>query len=452
MVIASGSIAVPTSVSTWELANMANIHAVKFREIQTIVSTLQKGLTTGYGPSFQHTVISTTSGKVLITNKGIDILKTFNISHPIAQYIISCVSNNQFDSGDDSKTFMAMLNELFTRSESIVECGSNSNQSHHRESVTRLAQDVSTVLNDILPALFLAMDRFCSRSQLTVGKNLEIGFKSLVMGAMNSHLLEYDASHMANLVVKWLLSWIESDGVESTVSIVNFILDNLNIVVIQNPGHTLTSSSLLPGFLVSRGYCNVEPSQCYDAVDGESVKLLLMNCSIETASDDFNHQIEFQLPDPEDQAMVERIITQKRKRTEEFIQHVHRLGIKLILTTVQLSTLEKTLCSRYGIAAVHTIPEDELNYISAMLNLHILTDIHELTKENIGHAKSCRQSVIGSHNHLNLQVIDTTAHPSCLIISAPTEGICHQTANLISDSLKVIRSALVSHGAGYHDK
>lgn len=422
---------------------MANIRAVGLTEIQSIVSSLYKPLITGYGPSFQHTVISTASGKVLITNKGTDILKTFNISHPIAQFIISCVSNSQQDSGDDSKTFMVLLNELLKRAESVVRTNNN-NQTHQRESVTRLAQDFGVVLRDILPALFLAMDRFCIQSNVAAHENRQLGFRSLIMGAMNSHLLEYDASHMANLLVKWLLSWCDAESVDSISSVINFILDNFNALVIQNPGRTLASSSLLPGVIVSRGFCNINQRQPFDSVDGLPIKFILLNCPMETASDEYNQQIEFQLPDPEDQAMVERIISQKRKRTEEFLRRVETLGPKLLLTAVELSTLEKTLCSKNGIAAIHTIPEEELGYISAILHVDIVSNIHELDKHHIGQAKSCNQLVLGSHSHVNIEPVNASAYPSCLVVSAPTDGICFQVTSLISDSLKIVRGALSS--------
>lgn len=427
-----------------QTASMANVHAVTFHEIQSIVSTLKNSLTSGYGPSFQHTVISTSSGKVLITNNGTDILNTFDIAHPLAQYVISCVRSCHQDAGDHSKTFVIILNELLYRAEKVV--GTSTSDRH---GINRLAQDFHVLLSDILPSLLLAMDRFCMRSNIAVSQNLEHGLKSLLVGTMNSHLLEYDASHISNLLVKWVMSWYRAD--ESTSSMINMMLDNLKILIVQNPGRPLAGSALIPGFLVSRGFCNVDDTPIFHSTESDPLTFCMLMCPIETLSDE-NHNVEFQLPDPKDQEMVNRILGHKRQRTDEFLRRAKCLGINILLTTLQLSTLEKTLCSHYGISAIHTIPEDELNFISAMMNVEILSSTEEVSDSHVGYAKSCRQIVVESHYYVNIECQPAHPCPSCLIVTGPTEGISHQVSSLIANSLKVIRGALVNHNYPHKER
>lgn len=423
---------------------MAACTVLSIEEIERVTSALKATVLSGYGPSFRHTLISTQTGKLMITNNGSQILRTTSVDHPVGKYIVSCTSDYQRQYGDSSKTFIIMLSELVYRSSLIIRSSSDVEKASSR---LHLLADLEHLLSATLPQLFKAMEIYCVRYNVSNDAELTAGLNGLIGGSLNSHLLEYDCSHFSRLLTTWVMGWYRSLNEGSTFTkLLDMLVDYSSVIVVENPGKPASSSQILPGLLISRGFCN-QGQMSINPPDNQAIKLLVMNCQIESIEDSMlDQQVEFQLPDQNHQETLSKIMGYKRLRTNAFLNLVRQMGINLIITTYSLSTLEKTQCSRYGIATIHTVPEPEIEYVSNILNIQILSSTLELTTSNIGEARSCQEISFGNQSYVHIEPdpVCLSTQPSCLIVCGPTDGMSHQMHQLVNASLKTVRISLTS--------
>ena len=424
---------------------MAKLVDVCFEDIKYIVSKLSSTVEKGFGPSFQHTIVSTAAGNVLITNHGVQILKTLDMRQHIAKYIVDCVTGHYTSYGNDTKSFSVLLNEFITKSQRIVTSEGNPlllsggrYQETHADSAmcTKLANDITFALNETIPLLFHALDRFGFRTNLSKNcANLQ-QLGRLCSGAMKSHVHEYDAAHLSLLMAKFINNWHISCVNKTTMRCtVEFMMENKNFIFIEDAGKPVPASHLLPGYLISRGFCSLNLSP----TSSQSKRCILLSCAIDTLiSDDDDQLVSYGCTN-----QVYTFIEHKRSKTEQFFKQAKALGVSLIITSSQLSTVEKDVCRQYNIAAVHTVPEDELEFLSQVLNLDIIHDSRELVADCVCQLQSCEEHVLGMQSYLCIQPEHLPQRPS-LIITGPTEGICRQTKLLLMDCLQIVRSALMS--------
>lgn len=408
-------------------------------------SSLKETLSPGYGPSFQHSLVSTSTGKVLITNSGVQIIKALNVEHPIVRLIVQSVNDHQKTTGDDSKTFVLLLTELLRKTQQVVQSHSESNSSA-LEAQVRIAQEFSAIITDVCPNLFKSMEKFSCKTNLEQ-RTLSSSLSQVISGVTGSHLLENDSSRITKLLVTFLTHWYTPGTGVPFIDAINYLIDNQNVVFVECPGRPVTSSYILPGYLVSRSFCNYDLPYL-SSMDGQSIKFVLMTCSMESLDDEGSDiKAHLHLPDTNHQETMSKIIEYKRVRTNTFLQHLQQLGVTLVFTTTVLSTLEKTQCSRHGITAVHSIPDEELYYLSSNLNVKLIGCTHDIiTTQCIGETDSCEQIILGSQSYVHIKNTNSTLadEACCFITCGPTEGISHQIHQLLSNALKAVRMSLNS--------
>lgn len=422
---------------------MANAHSLELDDIAVILNTLQSCIVNGYGPSFQHTLVSTSTGKVSVTNSGIQILKSLSLEHPIAHFITSCVESHSKSVGDDSKTFVLLLHDLIRNCHKVVT--DDQRAFHTSDDQCRLSQDFDFAICEVLPHLLKAMERYIESIDLTVHDSKTSGIDRIVKSALGTHLLDYDVTFISQLLVTWLESWHCEKRYGNLPECITMLVDHQTSLVIESPGRAMRCSSIISGLLVSRSFSNSD-QRSVSAGDGTMTKILLISCPIETAMDDtVQHKIEMQVSTSSHQETVSKIIGYKRLRTDAFLRTMTEMGIKILFSSSLMSTLEKTLCSRYGITVIHTVPENELRLVAATLGGSILDSTLDFDPSFINEIESCVQTQFGGQNYVHIKFGNaSSAKPSTLIVASPTEGLCRQARMLIVDSLKVIRGASVN--------
>lgn len=408
---------------------MAVVLDVSFKDIQGVVSSLCSTVRSGFGPSFRHTIISTDTGKVLITNHGIQIVKTLQLKHPVAKFAVTSVTKHYKAIGDDSKTFYILLNDLLLKASLVIDSG---------PTMLKLSQDISFVLNEVTLLLFQDMDRFCARSIASAPKKWAL-MQSLFLGTMNTHVHDCDATHLSLLLAEFVSCWHSSRANVTMKSTVEMLLESQKFLLIESFGKPLSRSCSLPGYFISRGFCNA--SRLLN-IGGESVNVIFLSCPIDTVEDDGLAVEEYKVSKNADQKLVNMVVEHKRFRTNEFLEQVNMFNVSLIVTSVQLSTIERTLCYQHKITAIHTVPEEELGFVSQMCNADTLFDTRELGTSHIGQLKRCEQVILGTDTYVNLQ--PTASGMVCsLVIEGPTEAISRQAKLLVVDSLQNASGALV---------
>lgn len=422
---------------------MANICELSVENIKEILSKLSHSLKAGYGPAFQHTIISTSAGRILITNDGIQIIKVFDIKHPVANFIVSAVVSHNRSCGDDSKTFIILLNELLIKTEGVVACTLTNKR-------IQMSRDFRFVLNEVMPTLFLTMDKYCSRTYIPTCMDSPIAvLYSLLLGSMNTHLLEYDAALLSSLLAQMLKSWCAMKRHTSVKSTVAMLTENEEQLFIENPGMSLSTSSLYAGCLISRGFCHIDTNLKATLCGSNQIKFTLLSCGIGPNEED--HTAHLNIAGKHASTGLYDILDYEYVRVKAVMDNIKKQGISLLITRVELSELEKKQCSQYGVAAIHTVPEEELTFLSAMFCVDIIYDLSELSASNHGTLRKCEEIVMNSQTFVGLQPLVTA--PICsLVIAGPTAAISRQARLLMKASLRVVQSALTSKESPWYER
>ena len=293
------------------------------------------------------------------------------------------------------------------------------------------------------------MNKFTVRFNVRNKKELSVGMSELVYGSLSSHLLEYDCSHMSKLITNWILehlSFLSHLNSKSLLRVINMLIDYNNAVIIENSGKSVSSSQILPGILVSRGFCNCD-RPTLSLAENRNLKVLVLNCQIESIDDGIlDPKVELEIPDQTHEETLSKIIGYKRLRTNAFLNLARQMGINLIITSYSLSTLEKTQCSRYGITAIHSVPEPEVEYLCNVLDIQSLCSTLELTADSITQVSSCKEVNFGGQPYVHLETVSSgqSIKPASLLVGGATEGLSRQLHRLVTDCLKTVRAALAS--------
>ncbi|KAF6036557.1 hypothetical protein EB796_005135 [Bugula neritina] len=163
----------------------------------------------------------------------------------------------------------------------------------------------------------------------------------------------------------------------------------------------------------------------------------MLSCTIDSISENYDN-VEFEIPNVKSDNF-QSVIESKSKQTIGFFRKLQHLDVSLIISTLKFSDLEKSVCSKFGISVIHTVPEEEAHFLSFALSLDILT--HTSDDICFGLLEKCEQVTFGSQSYVHLVPRVSRFH-STFILGGVTEGICHQVSNLLVNCLKVIQSAL----------
>ncbi|XP_067934493.1 uncharacterized protein [Watersipora subatra] len=422
---------------------MAKVVNFGFDTIKDASSALSSSIRSGFGTNFQHTVISTSTGRVLITNQGIQILKVLELKSPIYECVMTHIRAYYDKFGDCTKSFLLLLNELLIQVAHLSGNPTSFSYFQEKDRVAqrvKLCQEIDLILAHTLNHLFTLMSQYCLVSDMAlVTHDSSHHIVNLIAGYLKTHLADQEAFYLGSLSVQLIEAWRKCKTFSSVDSVVHHLLKNKNYILHENVGQSLSASALFPGYLLSRGFCRFERLQ-NSKISVNEGRFVLLSCPLDSDATDGDNIAEYSLHDNEG---IDAALYHKRVRASKFLELITRLGVQLIISVYQLSTTDKDLCQQHNMHVIHALPEDELEFLSRSCNKAIVYDINDLAIDNVCPFSKCNEITFGTVIYSHLIPKDAPGVHT-LVLGAPTEGIAHQLKDLISSSLKAVRSSLVS--------
>lgn len=401
-------------------------------ETKNLVSSLSLAVEAGYGPNYLHTIIESSTGRILITNSGAQILKSVELHHPVANWIVSSIGAHHNNTGNDCKTYVLLLKSIIEKCYEAIGVGDSTSQR------SLLSDDFGYIISNVIPSLYLEIDQFCFWTPLINCKcgltGVIASLKLLTLGYLNSHFSMTDALHLSETITRFIISWCSEKRILFK-TVVNTLLDNHQVLVVGSPGMLITSSTLVNGFMISRELCNSKDYKTLNELN--DVKFVLLSCSLVPYSHEYDGVIIDirNCPTPD-------LMMLKRRRLTAILSRLKNLHVSLLITSLELSALEKAELSNHAVAAIHTVEETELLLVSQMLDVNIIHDTRELSESNVATAGSIKPFQFGGHIYTNLEFDNTEF--STMVVGGRTEGICQQARALVTDSLKTVRNSIAT--------
>ncbi|XP_038070076.1 Bardet-Biedl syndrome 10 protein homolog [Patiria miniata] len=399
----------------------------------TICETIEGLLRDSIGPNALHTMLTSPSGRVVITGDGLTILTSLHLSHPIARWILQHVKSHHDVTGDNSKSFVLIVTELLRQLQDAVSLKSTSSDSSSKQDLIAVSQALETIHSEIFPEVVLPeLRRHCVCLDLVEEKrgDLRSMSRKIVRTSLGGKFTMHATNHVAELIVELVCGSCQDVG--NLAETMQGLINDYDVGCLEVPNQPVSKSKLLDGVVCTRNFA----FQSDDLDTLTTVPFVILSCSLDKWTPDVRSTLAAK--STRDLTMFLELGT---SRTQSLIEHLKECGVMLVLSSELLSDATLSFCRAARISAVHMIPEEELSRLARLTKTDIVYDSTDILRSTlkIGSAKFCGSVMVGQNIGVHLGFSDERVRTKQLVLCAPTQGICRQWFMAVLNALKTLR-------------
>ena len=439
---------------TWEIADHIIIdrcfifNMAVAQEALKICESLEGILKKTFGPNGLDVMLNSSSGNILITNNGALILKSLSVDNHIGRTVVDGVVSLSSITGDGSTSFILLLTALLRETmqctgisgrSSIAEMSSNQRQSLLALS-RAFIQFESTLIDEVVVP--------CLRT-ITITTDLQDEDLSMIKQKINRLIYStLNGKFPVNTVL--LFAEILSDLITKTwkspvLSLresVLHVIDEFPQICIEVPSLPISFSQVKQGILIPRQFA-FDVEEIFTTL--QNFKFVVLNCSLDVSEPQVPSSIRIN-----DQSSFDMNFQWKRNQVQRLITMFQQHGIRLILSSENVSDLVLHFCRQTGIAVVSMIPVECTEYIckcTGVLPVHNI-DSNNLDEVFLGTSLSCGTQRLGHHKFVCMHVdpCNLQFSPHYLILCSPVQGLCKQYYIALHNALKSVKMSFSEDG------
>ena len=357
------------------------------------------------GPKGMDKMLVDSMGDVVITNDGATILKEMDIDHPAAKMIIEVAKTQEQHCYDGTTSAVVLSGELLKRSEDLIE------QNVHPTVICegfRLAAEKAV---ELLEGHGIATDN--DDAVLTEVAKTALTGKSA--GAVKSF--------MADICVRSVnaVGVIEDD---------ERIVDLGDIKVEKRQGGSIKDSTLIDGILLDKERVHAGmPRSISDA------KIALVNSAIEVKKTEVDAKI--QITDPSQLALF---LEEEENYIRGLVEKIQGAGATVLVCQKGIDELAQHYMAKAGIFAVRRAKKSDMEALSKATSGRIVTNLDDLTSEDLGHAAKVEERKIGESDMTFITGCPEAKSVSVLLRGG-TEHVVDEIRRAFDDAVGVVSVA-----------
>ncbi|MDP6234685.1 MAG: thermosome subunit alpha [Candidatus Poseidoniaceae archaeon] len=357
------------------------------------------------GPKGMDKMLVDSMGDVVITNDGATILKEMDIDHPAAKMIIEVAKTQEQHCYDGTTSAVVLSGELLKRSEDLIE------QNVHPTVICegfRLAAEKAVELLDAHGISTENQDSVL----MEVAKTALTGKSA---GAVKSF--------MADICVRAVnaVGIIESD---------ERIVDLSDIKVEKRQGGSIKDSTLIDGILLDKERVHAGmPRSISDA------KIALINSAVEVKKTEVDAKI--QITDPNQLALF---LEEEENYVRGLVEKIQASGATVLICQKGIDELAQHYMSKAGIFAIRRAKKSDMEALSKATNGNIVTNIDDLSSEDLGHAAKVEERKIGESDMTFITGCPEAKSVSVLLRGG-TEHVVDEIRRAFDDAVGVVSVA-----------
>ena len=355
-------------------------HELKLDTVVSVCVTLDNLLSKSYGPNALNVLLSTSSGKLMVSSAGMSILQALNISHPIGHMLISSVQSHHRMTGDNSKSFLLLVCEILKNIQRTMPKDKNVDRIKYCKYLTLIK---NTILpNKTMPILVGKCAKAVQFDELN--SNVSDLLRTFLQGKVNHQTRE----NFTHLLTHYILEACNSCTLQEALQ---FTLDNFTFIFQENVGLSQLGSKAINGIVVTRDVMQNSSS----GLKLEDVNFVFMACSLELKDSTVGQNAVFT---GLQRSTMHKALVWKQQHVKKYMERLKGRSVKLLLTTVHISEMVLHLCSAVNIKVVHCVDEDEMVFLSKASNVPIIHESQDILEDGlyqyIGHADSFQNIVV----------------------------------------------------------
>jgi len=378
-------------------AQRLNIMAARL-VADTVKSTL--------GPKGMDKMLVDTLGDVTITNDGVTILDEMQIEHPAAKMMVEIAKTQEDEVGDGTTTAVIIAGKLLENAERLL------NEGLHPTVITKgyrmAAEKSKELLNDIATTVKDTDDDLLRR---------------IAMTAMTGKGAEAAKDKLAGIVV---------DAVKQVTSKENELkVDVSSIKLEKRKGRGIEDTELVKGVVIDKEKCHsAMPSSVKNA------KIALLDVALEIKSPETDTKIQINNPE-----QLQAFLDQEEKALKDMVNNIVKSGANVVLCQKGIDDVAQYYLAKQDVYAVRRINKSDMEKIAKATGARVMSNLHELTKNELGHAEVVEEIKEGEDS---MTYITGCKNPKAvtILIRGGTEHVASELERAIKDGIGDVAASL----------
>lgn len=379
-------------------AQHSNIMAAK-----VIVESVKSSL----GPKGMDKMLVDNFGDITITSDGRTILDEMDVQHPAAKMLVEVAKTQDKEAGDGTTSAVIIAGELLNKAEELID---------KKIHPTIIIEGYKKAAEKALETL--------EKIALTVDLKSSDYLKKAAITTMGSKVVADHKEYLADIAVKAMLEVAEvKDGV--------YVVDIEDVRVGTKLGGSISDTTLVKGVVLDK---EVVHSGMPKRI--EKAKIALLDMALENERPEFDAKINIDSPE-----QIEAFLKEDEAMLIAMADKIAATGANVAVCQKGIDDPMQHFLSRRGIMGIRRAKKSDMEKLAKATDGKIISNINELTSEDIGYAALVEERKIGDDKMI---FVEGCKHPKSvtIVIRGSTQRLTSEAERSLHDAICVIEDLI----------
>jgi thermosome len=362
---------------------------------------------TSLGPRGMDKMLVDTLGDVTITNDGATILKEIDVQHPAAKMMVEISKSTDNEVGDGTTSTVVLAGSLLEKAEELI------TKNVHPTVVVDGYKKASEKAIEYLRNIAIKVD---PKDKTYLNK--------VARTTMASKIVSSNSEDLAKITVDAVLAIAEQAGDKHKVDI-----DNIKVE--KKSGGSVKDTQLIHGIILDK-----------EVVHGgmpkriENAKIALLNSPLEIEKTEFDAKININSPE-----QMQLFIDEENKMIKKMVDKIVQCGANVVLCQKGIDDMAQHYLTAAKILAVRRIKESDMTKLSKATGARIVTNINELTSNDLGFANLAEERVVETDKWVFIEGCKNPKAVS-ILVRGGSQRIVDEAERSVHDALMAVKDVV----------
>ena len=414
--------------------------SLTLHHLKTIAMSLERVVANFYGPQCSQTLMTSSTGKAVVTSDGYTILQSINASHPLSSMIKKAIDACHQYTYDGCKTFIIYLARFLSLAEIEVMRGTflpdgahgkGNRQANECQSVLSISHCLRKIIDETMPNVYAEAIYYCCRNykqMRSLNETLKCVANTTLMPHFNPKLCHF----LTEIIGDSISDTKETESIRKSLDVMLRYYDS---ICIRIPDQPYDRSQTVASYIIQREFTLV----CDAVKNRNTLNVVLMKTTLYRTNGAEEPHKTLKI---KGSLQIKDSLIGKVKTVTTFADQCLKLDIHAILTSEGVPQFALDILRARGISVVHYVLKEDITVLESLAGTLAVADIDDLSESNVIQAKQvCPISICG-RKCVHIQ-LESKIKVKNLILCAPTVGMCDQLYLSIQKAIKAMYLCLI---------
>ncbi|MHA1377821.1 MAG: thermosome subunit beta [Candidatus Helarchaeota archaeon] len=324
--------------------------------------TLANSIKSTLGPKGMDKMLVDRLGGIIITNDGATILEEIDVQHPAAKMIVEIARAQDDEVGDGTTTAVIIAGELLRRAKFLLDL-----KIHPTVLIRGFKKGLEKV-KEILDSLSI---------KIRIDEDIDI-LKQAAVTALNSKSVAGVKDLFADICVR-AANLVKEPRANA------MYVDVERIQIKKRQGKSLGDTQLIDGIILEDEITHPLMPKKVD-----NARICLLDCGLEVEKTKFDAELRITNPDE-----MKNYLVEEEEILKHYVQKIKDANANVIFSRKGINDISQHYLHENNIIAIRRVKKKELEKIARATSAKIVTNIEDLSNEDLGQAKIVEEKPIG---------------------------------------------------------